>query len=412
MKSDLVVQLARAALEGRADAVHQTIVQISDDEHAKGHDRLAQQLKLLARRPGAASAPSPRFPEPFRQPSPAPVWRNATDSKEWAVELPSDRLDSLTLSDSTLGQLRRAINDLLHEERLRNWGVTEATRLLLHGPPGTGKTMAARAIAGEAQRSLIVVHLDQVMSSYLGETAKNVGAAFEQAAQQQAIIFLDEIDALAKSRDDGQDVGELKRTVNSILQILDRTKNTVPVIAATNHARILDSAIWRRFSGIIEFPRPDLEQRQSILAALFKQVPAAPTVWTTSKLAGVTPGFTGSDLRRFVMNATRTALHSGSNAVQDDHLLSSLHESIRMVHGREIPLPLLEEIGRVTALSQKGHGYRKIAAEMGYASINTVAQRMKALPLLQDDHANRVRSHRDSGQRKAGRRTKAAQRRG
>lgn len=403
MKSDLVVQLARAALEGRPAAVKQTLAQISDDESAKGNDRLAQEFKLLSRaksleRPIEAAA---SFPESYRATPAKGPWRNASEPRQWSMEVPGERLSELVLPDAMLGQLQRAVNDLLNEDRLKDWGVLEATRVLLHGPPGTGKTVAARAISGEAKRPMIVVSLDQVMSSYLGETAKNVGAAFEQAIHDGAVIFLDEIDALAKSRDDGQDVGELKRTVNSILQILDRTKDVVPVIAATNHAQVLDAAIWRRFSDIIAFERPDGKARRAILDRLMQQVPAKVTQWSPANLALLTEGFTGSDLRRLVMNATRSALHSGSNAVGDEHVLSALHESIRMVHGKSIPLERLMEIGTVTALSQKGHTYREIAKEMGYGSTNTVFLILKA-PLGRFPDANRVQAHRDSANRATG----------
>jgi SpoVK/Ycf46/Vps4 family AAA+-type ATPase len=404
MKSEFVVQLARAALEGRPEAVQQTLAQISEDESAKGNDRLAQEFKLLARTKslGRPIQPAPSFPESYRASQPKGGWRNAGEIQEWALEVPHDRLSELVLPESMIGQIQRAVNDLLNEDRLRDWGVKEATRVLLHGPPGTGKTVAARAIAGEARRPVIVVQLDQVMSSYLGETAKNVGAAFERAIHEGAIIFLDEIDALAKSRDDGQDVGELKRTVNSILQILDRTKDLVPVIAATNHAQILDAAIWRRFSDIIAFERPDAAARESILARLLAQVPANVKQWTAPNLALLTEGFTGSDLRRLVMNATRAALHSGSNSVGDEHVLSALHESVRMVHGQTITVERLREIGEVTALSQKGHTYREIMKEMGYASTSKVFQILNALKKGRFPDAHGVQSHRDSANRPVG----------
>jgi AAA+ superfamily predicted ATPase len=405
MKSDYVVQLARAALEGRPEAVQQTLALISEDESAKGNDRLAQEFKLLSRSKtlGKPLQPAASFPESYRTSPPyqakAP-WRDATETNQWQLEIPRDRLDELVLPETMVGQLRRTVNDLLNADRLRDWGVKEATRVLLHGPPGTGKTVAARAIAGEAKRPMIIVQLDQVMSSYLGETAKNVGAAFEQAMHEGAIIFLDEIDALAKSRDDGQDVGELKRTVNSILQILDRTKEFVPVIAATNHAQILDAAIWRRFSDILVFERPDIAARKTLLARLMAQVPANVNQWNPQRLAVMTEGFTGSDLRRLVMNAARSALHSGSNAVGDAHVMSALQESVRMVHGKTIPLEQLEEIGEVTALSQKGHTYREIVKRMGFTSTSKVHHILKGAQ--QGPNAHRVQAHRDPANRSVG----------
>ena len=393
MKADLVEQLARAAVSGRPDAVQDSIRLLSEDEKSKGNDRIAQQLRLIAsgvpsRLSGLSFPQQPHGIIPTMVPAP-------TDD-DWEVVMPRETLADVVVDEATRARLARVAHDLANQDRLRDWGVADATRLLLHGPPGTGKTLAARAVAHECQRPLIVLHLDEVLSSYLGETSKNVAAAFVKAQEAGAIILLDEVDALAKSRDDSHEVGELKRVVNSILQILDRTRDTVPVLAATNHAPSLDPAIWRRFSDILEFQKPDVAHRESMVASFLARVPTSLKEWTPAMVATMTEGFTGSDLRRMVLNATREALHSQANAVQDTHLTMALKESVRMVHGEDVPLSQLKEICEVVRLSQKGLPYRQIARQLGFASPSTVHDRLKAVHAGRLPRGPRLRTHRNS----------------
>ena len=127
-------------------------------------------------------------------------------------------------------------------------GLTTSLSFLMYGPPGTGKSRLARYIAQELGLDLYVARLDGLISSFLGSTSKNIRALFDFAAKTPCVLFLDEFDAIAKLRGDSQELGELKRVVNSFIQNLDTLGNQSIVIAATNHQELLDSAIWRRFS--------------------------------------------------------------------------------------------------------------------------------------------------------------------
>lgn len=140
------------------------------------------------------------------------------------------------------------VNEFLSVAKSHAQTDTTAISLLMYGPPGTGKSRVARLIAQELSLDLYVARLDGLISSFLGSTSKNIRALFDFAARTPCVLFLDEFDALAKLRGDSQELGELKRVVNSFIQNLDTLGTQSIVIAATNHEELLDSAIWRRFS--------------------------------------------------------------------------------------------------------------------------------------------------------------------
>jgi hypothetical protein len=182
-------------------------------------------------------------------------------------------------------------------------GLSTSLSLLMYGPPGTGKSRLARYIAKELGLELYIARLDGLISSFLGSTSKNIRALFDFAAKTPCVLFLDEFDAIAKLRGDSQELGELKRVVNSFIQNLDTLGSQSIVIAATNHQELLDSAVWRRFSYrlALDFPTADLREK----------------MWTTfnsgfeltereiALLVDLSEGFSGSDIREVYVRLHR-----------------------------------------------------------------------------------------------------------
>lgn len=181
-----------------------------------------------------------------------------------------------------------------------------ALSLVMYGPPGTGKSRLARHIAGELGMDLYVARLDGLISSFLGSTAKNIRALFDFASRTPCILFLDEFDAIAKVRIDAQEMGELKRVVNSFLQNLDSLGSQTIVIAATNHEQLLDAAVWRRFTYRLELLRPDVEARKTMWADF--SLPAVFSPKHLEALSDLSEGFSGSDIREAATRLRRKAL--------------------------------------------------------------------------------------------------------
>jgi SpoVK/Ycf46/Vps4 family AAA+-type ATPase len=165
---------------------------------------------------------------------------------------------------------------------------------LIYGPPGTGKTKLARAISNYLDIEMVYVRLDELISSYLGKTGKNIREIFDVANKESVIIFLDEIDTIAKHRDDDQELGELKRVVTVLLQNIDMLSPNSILIAATNHPHMLDNALWRRFPYKLDLELPQKEERKKLIKLFFGEQAKNVDADILSEISG---GLSGSDIK-------------------------------------------------------------------------------------------------------------------
>lgn len=173
-------------------------------------------------------------------------------------KLTSDyRLKDLVCTDDVLTELQYFIKEHQSIDVLNKFELPISNKVLFYGPSGCGKTLAAYVLAGELEKLMIVVNLGAIVSSRLGETSKNLAKIFKRAASEKAIIFIDEFDSLGKIRDYSQDHGEMKRVVNTILQLFDYMPKECIVIAATNQINMIDNALCRRFDLVLGLEKPD-----------------------------------------------------------------------------------------------------------------------------------------------------------
>ena len=198
------------------------------------------------------------------------------------------------LADEQSRTLREFLSIAKSHAQLEAEGISGSVSLLMYGPPGCGKSRVAREIARELGLELFVARLDGLISSYLGSTSKNIRALFDFASRTPCVLFLDEFDAIAKLRGDTQELGELKRVVNSFIQNLDTIGKQSIVIAATNHKELLDEAVWRRFTYRLELSYPAVPTRDQMWRSF--SLPLELSARDVDLLVDLSEGFSGSDI--------------------------------------------------------------------------------------------------------------------
>lgn len=179
-------------------------------------------------------------------------------------------LKDLICADNIKSELRYFIREREALASFTSIGIIPSNKLILHGPSGCGKTLAAYVLAGELHQPLFIINLGAIVSSKLGETSRNLTKIFKRASYEKAIIFLDEFDSIGKIRDYDQDHGEMKRVVNTILQLFDFLNNDSVVIAATNQIKMIDDALLRRFDLSVKLDYPQSEQIEHLISSTIR----------------------------------------------------------------------------------------------------------------------------------------------
>jgi hypothetical protein len=310
--------LFRAYREGDELAFRRAAAEIIEEEESKQHMALARDLrKIIVGGTSAAVAEGVTLPPP-------PMDREGA----WPlaeVRHSARSMDDLILSGKLLERLGGIADEVPRWEDLDRHGIPRRQRFIFHGPPGCGKTSAAEALAAEIGLPLLVIRLDSVVSSYLGETASNLHRIFDYARQGSWVVLFDEFDALGKARDDPTEHGEIKRVITAFLQMLDGFRGSSVLIAATNHERVLDPALWRRFDEVLDFPRPTVHQIRRLLRRRLRGVPH-PGV-DVEHLATQLKGLPHAAVEKAAWDARRYVVLGGREAVTDEDLARAIDDA-------------------------------------------------------------------------------------
>jgi len=318
---EIVRKLIHAQVKGDKTGFRAAVEEFVKEERRKNHHLLARDIERLLKN-GASSSDFSN--------SLSLIGANSDDlprDKERGIFLveiiePKRTLESLVIPLEIRAQLDLIVQENRKGEILRTHGLLPISRVLFCGPSGCGKTVGAEAVAQALYLPLVLVRFDAVVSSYLGETASNLRKVFDFARTRPMVILFDEFDAIGKHRTDEEDHGELKRVVNSFLQMLDNYRGETLLIAATNHQGLLDSALWRRFDEIVYFDRPETDAIEEVLRRNVRQIGLDPRI-NLSKVSSGLIGLSHADAERIALQAVKSTLLANQNTISSNTLQNS-----------------------------------------------------------------------------------------
>ena len=313
--------LIRSHEEGDDARFYAVALQVAAQAARSGHVRFARELRDLVdkakARQRAGSRRGQTNPVPLAQP-------RGELAGLLSVVYPKTRMVDMALDEGLERQIRRVIREQRQRSRLLERGFSPIRKLLLIGPPGTGKTMTASALAGELSLPLFTVQLHSLITKFMGETAAKLRLVFEAIASRRGLYLFDEIDALASERGAGSDVGEIRRVLNSFLQFLEQDESDSLIVGATNHVGLLDHALFRRFDLVLSYDLPTEEIATRVMQARLALLDTSKVDWSLA--AGAANGLSHAEVVRACDQSAKDALLNDSTEVQTADLVMALEE--------------------------------------------------------------------------------------
>ena len=315
--ADQVRALVRSHAEGDDTKFYSVALQVAARAARGGQSHFAQELRDLVDSVRSQPARTPGRPIPVAQP-------RGELAGVLSVSYPATRMADLVLEPDVRKRLDRVLLEQRQQDRLKERGFRPLRRLLLIGPPGTGKTMTASALAGELHLPLFVIRLDGLITKFMGETAAKLRLVFDALSETRGLYLFDEVDALGGERERTNDVGEIRRVLNSFLQFLEQDESESLLVAATNHPHLLDRAIFRRFDAVIDYPLPTAEVGKAIVLSRLANVRLGAISWPeVGKAAG---GLSHSEITMAAERAAKDAILAKQSEVTTAGLVAALRE--------------------------------------------------------------------------------------
>lgn len=318
--AEQVKALIRSHAERDDGRFYAIAMQVAAQAARTGHGKFAQELRDLVDR-----AKSRQGGEPGRRVSPTPL---AQPRGELAgllvVTYPSTRLAQMALDRSVEAGLQRVLLEQRQRERLSQHGFSPLRKLLLVGPPGTGKTMTASALAGELGLPLFTLQLDGLITKFMGETAAKLRLVFEAVQQTRGVYLFDEFDALGAERNSANEVGEIRRVLNSFLQFLEQDSSESLILGATNHRTLLDRALFRRFDAVLEYRLPTHEIAIQVMKNRLALLDTSGIEW--DRMASAAEHLSHAEIVQACEQAAKNAILEHTTSIPEPELAAALQE--------------------------------------------------------------------------------------
>ena len=314
-----MIALLKSHLEGDDKEVLSVAMQAAAHEARLGHASIALQLRNLIDESKRRSASVQKRPGQLVVLEPRGELANLL-----LVQTPTIRLSDMAMPEVLAERLKRVLLEQRQEKKLREHSLSPRRKLLFVGPPGSGKTMTASALAGELHLPLFTIMLEGLITKFMGETAAKLRLVFDAIRQTPGVYLFDEFDALGAHRSQSNDVGEIRRVLNSFLQLLEKDDSQSIVVAATNHPEMLDRALFRRFDDVIEYLLPDTTLAEEILRRKLAMFQTMDLDWP--QVLPQAEGLSHAELARASEEAAKRAVLGGSTRITTETLLAALQE--------------------------------------------------------------------------------------
>lgn len=324
-RSEQVKALVRSHAEGDDRRFYAIAMQVAASAARAGHSNFAKELRELV----DIAKSQPTLPAESRVDRPVPL---TTPQGELAgilsASYPKTRLGDMILEEDLAVRLQRVVQEQRRRSHLRMHGFEPQRKLLLTGPPGTGKTMTASALAGELGLPLFNIQVDGLITKFMGETAAKLRLVFNAIEQTRGVYLFDEFDALGSQRGATNDVGEIRRVLNSFLQFLEQDDSDSLIIGATNHADLLDTALFRRFDAVFEYDRPSENVAIHVMQARLALLNTDAVDWDAAALSADT--LSHAEITRACEQAAKNILLNDTLTLNTESLTAALNERRRM----------------------------------------------------------------------------------
>lgn len=316
-----VKALLRSFSAGDGEHFVSVAMQIASHAARSGKERLAKELRDLVDEIKKQQASG-------KVGRPVPIARPSGElAGLLTASYPKTLLSEMVLSEDVAPRLNRVLREYRHQERLREHNLSARRKLLLVGPPGCGKTMTASALAGELKLPLFSVQLHGLITKFMGETAAKLHVIFEAMHGTRGVYLFDEFDAIGSNRGGKNDVGEIRRVLNSFLQFLEQDASDSLVVAATNHVEMLDEALFRRFDDVIEYVLPTPDEVQALIQNRLSAFGLGRIAW--SRVHAGAAGLSHAEVARVCDDAAKDCLLAGKTKVSTQLLVQALGERSR-----------------------------------------------------------------------------------
>lgn len=319
--ADQVKALIRSHADGDDSRFYAVAMQVAAQAARSGHGKFAVELRSLVdqvkARAGAGDAVRNLRPAAIAQP-------RGELTGILSASYPKTHLSDMALSTALQERLERVLAEQRQRERIREYGLSPMRKVLLVGPPGTGKTMTAAALAGELGLPLFSIQLDGLITKYMGETAAKLRLVFDAMQASRGVYFFDEFDALGGERGGKNDVGEIRRVLNSFLQFLEQDDSDSLILGATNHVGLLDRALFRRFDAVLEYALPSEEVAAQVMRSRLGLMDTAGIDWQSA--ASSARGLSHAEIAMACEHAAKNAILSYETVVSHDELTRALED--------------------------------------------------------------------------------------